>query len=400
MARPTTVSKLTDAEIAAQAAAANAAFQLPQQFDDENDELPEDVALQNIISEFGSDAEGAKVNVYLVEPNKPLAFVKSYTPLEFSLEALQLEYGPGDYQVRVYAGRGLRSRKNIRIAKPIMPVPQVQFHQPQQDQNKLVEAMQAGFQSMATMFSQSLERMNATITQNAPKPKSTLEQLQEFQLMKEVFGGNQQSSDPMKVIELAKEFAGMMNPQPADENSLLMEGIKTFGPLLSQQLSGAPQGHAPQLNHQPRPVLNAPISGQVQIAPHVVVPAPVLEPVSSSIQPVQDAPDMIINMYIRTLVANAKADNDPVTYANVILDLVGEETAKGFISRPDWFDEIVKRNAEATPYREWFEELKNAIFLLTNPEIPDNKQSETETSGNALSATEQRPIPDQPGESA
>jgi hypothetical protein len=353
------------------------------------EEGEEDFSLPNVLAELGSGSEDAKVNVYQIESGKPNAFVDSFSPGDFSLEGLKQTYGAGTYHIQVRANGRIVTRRVVRIAKPANPTIPLHYQPPMQDQNRVIEAMQKGFQEMGQMFANALGQL----AQNQPKPKSTLEQFVEFQLMKEVFGGNQQSSDPMKVIELAKEFAGMMNPQPADENSLLMEGIKTFGPLLSQQLNGAPQ-----VNHQPRPVAQL-ASGVVMPAIPTMTVVPPIQPVQP-VQPAQDAPDMIINMYIRTLVANAKADNDPVTYANVILDLVGEETAKGFISRPDWFDEIVKRNAEAAPYREWFEELKNAIFLLTNPEIPDNKQSETETSGNTLSATEQRPIPDQPGESA
>ncbi|MHB8071872.1 MAG: hypothetical protein ACYDHF_08010 [Candidatus Cryosericum sp.] len=313
------------------------------------DETPEDEALKQVIGQLGGDTEGGKVNVYRMRPNKPLAFVKSYQPNEFTEEALQAEYGPGDYQVRVYDSRGLRARKVIAIDSPInAPVPGAGPQPYMVD--KLVENMNTGFAKMGEMFAQALGQLAA----NQPKAKTTMETLQELQMMREIMGVNQhQQTDPMAVLNLAKELSGMISPPPNDENTMLMEGIKMFGPLLQNQLAG--QG-------QPAPVPNPAPTMIPNPAPHLI--SPVATAVAAIPNPQQDNPEMFITLYLKGLVANAKADKDPLPYAHVILDMAGEKFVREMIDSPVWFSEIVKRVPEATQYQAWFEELRGDMVKI------------------------------------
>lgn len=80
--------------------------------------------------------------------------------------------------------------------------------------------------------------------------------------------------------------------------------------------------------------------------------------------------NMMINMYLKTLVANAQADNDPMTYAQAIMDFMGDDEAVKLANNPDWFKLLCERVPEAAPFEVWFNELREGIIYLTKPDEP------------------------------
>lgn len=334
------------------------------------EEFEEDFSLSNVLAELGSGADDAKINVFLLESGKPSAFVDSFSPSEFSLETLKQIYGPGTYKIQIRAnGRIIPGGKNVRIAKSLVPVgPTI----PQFAPDKLIETMQAGFSQMATMFTQALDRMAAS----QPKAKTTMETLQELQIMREIFGVNSApQTNPVDVINVALELAGKINPGPSDENTVLMEGIKQFGPLLTQLVGSGPQAPAgmngsrvaptvPALPPRPVPIPTHPAPVQVHAPAESQAPQ---QSASISVNP-QDQQNMMINLYLQTLLANARADNDTMTYAEVILDYMGDDEATKLANNPDWFSMLCQRVPEAANYPGWFEELRQNILVLTKPE--------------------------------
>ncbi len=268
---------------------------------------------------------------------------------------MQAEYGPGDYQVRVYDSGGLRARKSIAIDAPLnAPVPGQT--PPPYMVDKLVENMNSGFEKMGAMFAQALGQLAA----NQPKPQSRAEMIQELAMMREMFGGNQQQpTDPLGVLNLAKELSTLINPPPNDENTMMMEGLKMFAPLLQNQFNGPAPNF--QANLMPNPSGNPPL----QANPQLIAPAPITAGPVANVQAQQESPEMFITLYLKGLVANAKADKDPLPYAHVILDMAGEQVVRQMIASPTWFDEIVKRVPEAAQHQPWFEELKaNMVEIL------------------------------------
>lgn len=347
MTRETVVSPLENSE----------AVSVPTFFDE--DETPEDIALQNVISEFGADGANGKVNVYRTSPGKPLAFVKSYSPMEFSLETLQAEYGPGDYQVRVYGPGGLKARKNIVIDKPLNS-PQFPVAVQAQQNDRLIEVMNQGFTRMAEMFAGAMSKF----ADNQPKPKTAMETLQELQMMKEIMGVNNNpapSVDPLQMIETALALADKINPRPAGENDLLLEGLKAFAPLATAALQHAPA--------QTSPSTGAISSPQVLAAP---APAQSAAPAALQVAQPENKESEMLKYYVWLLVQNAALDNDPVTYANLFIDTAGTEGAKTFCESPDWFERICALQPDAAKYREWFEEMRADVLELTKPDSPDN----------------------------
>jgi hypothetical protein len=75
---------------------------------------------------------------------------------------------------------------------------------------------------------------------------------------------------------------------------------------------------------------------------------------------------MMQNFALNALLANAKAGNDPETYANLALDMLGTEFCVNFVSAPDWFTHLCAFIPDAVYYRSWFEEMREIIFDLTD----------------------------------
>lgn len=318
---------------------------------------PDDVALANVIADLGGPGVDAKVNVYQLDSNRNKAFVRSYLPTEFSLENVQSEYGPGDYEIHVRKDGKLATRKVLKIAtpknQPPAPIAQVD------NSRAIIESMQNGFKEMGSMFANAL----AGLAANQPKPKTTMEMLQEMTMMREIMGGNQPAApatDPLAMVTLAMELAEKIQPRVGEPGTgeVIMEAIKNFGPLLGQaaQRQQAAPVMVPQLAHvqTPAPMLQMPDG----------TPAPVTQSQSTE----TDEMNLARKMYLNLLVSNANAGSDTQTYANLMLDVVGDDAALQFVNSPDWFEKLCAEEPRAANFRPWFEQLRNDILELTKPD--------------------------------
>lgn len=354
-----------DAERIAQMAAGKALAAVPEfeEFEDQSD--PDEIALENVLSELGSSGADAKVNVYQLDDKKNRAFVGSFLPGDFSIEQIQLQYGAGEYAVEVRKDKKWLKKTTVKIAAPrninamAAPLPVTGI-----GDTKILETMQAGFKEMSAMFANAIGGLVA----NQPKPKTAMEMLQELQMMKEIMGVNNQpaapAADPMQMMEIAMNLAEKIQPRVGEPGTgeVIMEAIKNFGPLLQQGLQ----------RQQTVPVMMPQL-------PHVQIPAPVAPtlqmpdgtpaPITQN-QPTQETDDMNLarKMYLNLLVSNAQANNDPSTYANLMLDLAGEQAALEFANDPQWFEKLCAEEPRAANFREWFDELRLMVLELTKPE--------------------------------
>jgi len=321
---------------------------------------PDDIALANVIADLGGPGIDAKVNVYHLDGNRNKAFARAYLPAEFSLESVQQEFGPGDYEIHVRKDGKLATRKVLRIAapknQPVNSAPNSGM-----ETARVIEAMQNGFKEMGTMFATAL----AGLASNQPKPKTTMEMLQEMQLMREIMGVNNApvapSSDPMHVMELAMNLAEKIQPRVGEPGTgeVIMEAIKNFGPMLAQGMQNAPRPvMIPQLSQNPVPAPS-------QITPAQEIQAPITQPVMEDNQM-----NIARKYYMNLLIANAEADNDPTTYAQLMIDLVGENAATEFVNAPDWFEKLCAEEPRAQNHKVWFDEMRGIIQELTKPDEP------------------------------
>lgn len=338
----------------AQAMAAQTLMSMPEQEYIEPEPEPDDVALQTVLSELGADGTNAKVNVYQLDTMKNKAFVGAFLPSEFSLENVQKQYGPGDYEIRVYDNRGLKTRRIIKIAEP-KKQEQLPVMHAQNETAKLIEVMQSGFNQMGQTFAQALGQL----AQSQPKPKTTLETLQEMRMMREIMGFNSQpqnSVDPLKILEIATGLAEKITPRVGEPGTgeVILEAIKNFGPMLSNGF-----GQAAQQNALPSPVMRNPAAPVIPLQQN---------PIQSPTNEGDEQMNIMKKYYLNLLIAQAQANNDPVTYANMMLDVIGEEKSLAMVNTPDWFELLCKEEPRAVNYRLWFESMRAIIIELTGPE--------------------------------
>lgn len=308
-------------------------------------ESPEDMALENILADLGGEGADASVHVYRVTPGKPNAFVGQFGPLEFSMEHLQANFGPGDYKIHVRQNGRLRANRMISIAAPRNPIQTVP--QNQNTNNDILTAMREGFQNMALMMQKTIE----TMVTMQPKAKTTREMLEEMALMKSVFSDNVPKSDPMQIIELASSLAEKIQPRTGEvgNGEILLEAIKNFGPLLA---SGAAQQ-----NFVPTP-------------PAVIQQNPIQQ------SPIQQSPEtdpmFMLKMYLNVLINHAEHEHDPAVYADVVLDTVGEEKAIEFLNGENWLEKLSEINprVKEPKIKAWLYELRRHIMDLTSPDNP------------------------------
>lgn len=357
-----------DAERMAQEAAGRAMMLQPEpEIHESPEDDPDDVALANVIADLGGPGVDAKVNVYQLDKNKNKAFVGAFLPSEFSLEAIQTNFGPGDYEVHVRKDGRLATRKILRIAQPVsnsMPVVIPQNNQPQND--KIIETMQNGFKEMAAMFSNALGQF----AQNQPKPKTTMEMLQEMTMMRELMGvNNQPQVDSMKVLETAMALAEKITPRTGEPGAgeIIMETVKNLGPVFGKVLENQSQNR-PQIPPMALPMTQP-----------VISPAAHVAPVNTPQQNEGDEMNVMKRYYLNMLVAQAQNDNDTLTYANMLLDVVGEEKALEFINSPNWFEKLTAEDARVAEYRAWFERMRDDVLELTKPDESDIDKESTET---------------------
>lgn len=362
-----------DAERIAQLAAGKALAAVPdiEEFFEPDQTDPDEIALENVLSELGSSGADAKVNVYQLDEKKNRAFVGSFLPGDFSIEQIQLQYGAGEYAVEVRKDKKWLKKTTVKIAAPrnmsasIIPQPVTGI-----GDTKILETMQNGFKEMGAMFANAL----AGLAANQPKQKSALETLQELQMMKEIIGGNAPAApaaDPLQMVELAMNLAEKIQPRQGEPGAseVIMEAIKNFGPLLANAQSQARTVQAaPVMIPAPAPVPSPgnPAESFPQHSHAEQKPAPQIQPEEN------DMNSLARKLYLNMLVSNAQANNDPATYANMMLDLAGEEEALKFANDPQWFEKLCAEEPRATNFRGWFDELRTTVIELTKPEIPGN----------------------------
>jgi hypothetical protein len=94
--------------------------------------------------------------VYRATPEKGMkggAFLFSCTPAEFSLEYLRDTYGGGTYRIHIRQGARLVGNRIVTIEEPrksSLPPGSAPSH----DMHKMLETMQAGFQSLGQLIVQ------------------------------------------------------------------------------------------------------------------------------------------------------------------------------------------------------------------------------------------------------
>lgn len=185
------------------------------------------------------------------------------------------------------------------------------------------------------------------IERQAPTPPKTLvEQLTEFKMIKELFGGGESDG-----------IGGEANLY-----SLLGETVKAFGGPIATAIAAGAQ------------------SGELNKDGLAALPAP--EQTEAEKMGEQEKHDMAMRQQIHILIQNAKTKIPPEHFAGILVNHTPDDKQDelwDFISDEKCVDTIISLEPAAEPYRQWFDELRTAVInLMAEPVEPDQPEQEIE----------------------
>lgn len=358
----------------------------------EDSYIPDDVAITQLLADLGDDPNAGKVNVYKLRDGnfRDQVFLFDCLPSEFGMHMLQDPEYHQDKDEKHKFRVILRNSTGIGTARTVTVMPK-KVHDvatPVFNPADIVTPIT----QVITAMQENTNRLLAQIASaNAQQPKTTLEFLQEMQMMRELFGTNQpaqNSQSPLEVLQLAKELASAMNPEATNSGFGVMEKlIDMFGKPIAEAVMKMPATppmprRNPMPSVVPLPPTTAPISPANTLTDN---PA---QPVNESDNDMGMVQDAQFKMAIGYLVQQAKRNGDVFTYANMVLDQGGEQVIP-LLQNDSYIDILAKYDADVLQYRPWFEQLRDEIFALlaeddlTGEETSDINEVITETgSGN------------------
>lgn len=309
------------------------------------------------ISKLSADGRGTEANVWKGDPE------------QYDLERIAKTFGSGDYRVKVYVRipTGQKVLKGNKVFSWLLsPDDEAKRTAPKADANpgNGLSALDIG-----RLIADGIKAAMPQAPAVAPvDPLQQIKQLAEVMAMLRPEAPQQtQQLGQLDQLKSMVEIVSMLKGDPddgprgvnANGTDLLMNVINKFGPLLMQALpaiqAGAVQQQMAQLPMEPQPMATP--------APMVTQP-----------QQTQESEEMLkLKMGLQFLMMQCEAGNDPLTYANVVLDNVPEESIQALLSNPqplDWLGQFIP-NIKNPPYADWFTKLLAECREMTTEEDAD-----------------------------
>lgn len=253
--------------------------------------------------------------------NSPEEYVKRFPADKFDFgqlqDYLQVNYGHGDYRIRLYAHGKLVSNRLISIANTV---------------KKDVVNNQTG--ETAGILATVLERMEANnarmmqMMQHMTQPQDESATLQKMLLYKQLFstpsngGGLSQITETLSVLkELGLQIGGAEK-----EDSGFTNLLEKMTPVIANVMT-QPRTHAPQPNNQ----------------------QPKQEPKNVNISQMQ--------IVLGTLIKAASKNSNQMTYAEWLLDQIPEEIIRDRIMQEGALESLITYAPTVGQYRPWFDTL-------------------------------------------
>lgn len=327
-----------------------------QDFQTEEDEV------NAILSEVGGSEGGGNVVIRkLNAQTRKLEWLDRCPIADFTgsggVAYLAKKWGGGEYELLVYDKfNHIIKRPRVTIAASVLPEPKADAS-PQAGVDKLAGVMLEGFKQLAAQQAQLVQQMQ--------RPAETkADWLREIAMMRELFGGNNQS-DPLGTLAKVIPVVRDLMPRGEGETNMLdvfMRLAQEFGPA---------------------------IKAAVEKTPALTAFVPPAQPgaVTQSIPPEQHGANqmqLMLKAKLALLCAKAKADADPGPYAAIICEEVSPEVLSNLVNNPDWLGELAKINPGVKLFPQWFAELREAVIeIMTEAgEGPDNENlTGTENAG-------------------
>lgn len=319
-------------------------------------------ALEKLYSEMNIAEGVAEVYVYKIVPDTGAeARIWKGFPDDYDLDNLAKRFGTGEYRVKVYvkqdSGRfAIKGNKTFHmLLDPVEEAAAKLKQNPQPATQSQINADQ-----MAIMIANAVSAAMPKQPQIDPMAQlSTLAGI--FKQMAPNTPTPQSALNPLDIIKLVMEVRAMDKDDkndPIDKGTnassmdVILRLVDKFAPMFAQTLATS--------------------AGQQTLA---------ALPATSQPQQIQDQPTQTdegaeamnkLKAGLSFLVMQAKAGNDPGTYAGVTIDNVPADALKQIIENPQWIEYLSQFEPEIKNHATWFEEFRLAIIeeLKTPDDIP------------------------------
>lgn len=310
--------------------------------------------------------ERAELNVYRIVQGQR-EYCRKYSPAEFeegSFEILRDQFGPGEYELRLYATHPetrkfvIRNSTRIKIAE-----------------NKNPDAAAPGLpnglsQVLSTIASGQQQMLNALVEMKQAPQKDPMEEMTKMlsmmTMMREAMGLNQQSSGGSigEIVGAIKELRGAaaeILPQEKEPDSLMS--------MLPKVLEMVSAGQQAQLAQQPVAMPEVQLPQTIaQAQPPAAPPQPdPMQPYQP--QPTQEDTDMkAITMlklrgYLKQLVILAETKKTTDEGAKFVYDVLPDELVE-IMLLPNWFDLLAVVAPEVKPHEVWLRETREKAVKM------------------------------------
>jgi len=334
----------------------------PEDNGDEFDEVEESATerVARMMRSVDGD-DRAKLIVYRIKGPNKYGWCCEYSIHDFETGGygmLRTQWGPGEYQIRLYATKpgsnyyGVRAKENITL--------EVMANEPSPvAANAAPSGISSALESMAANQKALLEALTAR-----PAPVDPMAQMMQMfsmmKLMREATGEvTQQKSSIHEIMSTIKELRAVseeINPPPADDSL-----IGQLPKILDLVQTGMAQQRAPESVQFPT----------VGIPPTLYTENQTPQPqVTELAQPSQEA-DMTLQMkaYLAVLIAMAAKDSDTDSAAELVYEHAPDEIID-MLENPAWFEVLSTVEAKVKPHKAWFEKVAAKVLSFI---IEDNK---------------------------
>jgi hypothetical protein len=351
------------------------------------DVLPDELALDRLLTELESSETTAKVSIWHANRQDARGvkqkdeFLCTLSPADFAqygLEGIQADYGPGDYRVRIFDDGGQMLHNRIHSVGPLSPKRKREIESEQRAQapaapivgdsglSQLASAMQAGFHQLAQLL--------------AGQQNNRRQMLEELTLYKQLFAPSgtvsAPASDPLQTFLSAANFIKDLGVgKTAETNTLdiFMKLAEEFGPAIADiakaQISQR-SGAALIPNTPERALTIAPPVSDLHTQP----PEQTMDALARAVKP-----------FLPMFVAQAAAGNDPYKYADMILDHVPVEVVSAFCARADWLEYLAAMEPGVSNHAQWFNTLRANLQEII---LTESQEESTQTGSDEISSGE------------
>lgn len=330
---------------------------------DEQEVTPEAVELDRVLNEM-QNPESAVVEVYRqISHSRDLRYIDQMPVANYTIAALKSPpYNGGNLRVIVRNQRGhIVVNKLVPVEPPTAAPPPINGAQAAPHSTDTAAIMTAVLQVMGTGFNKLGELIVAAAKENKPEVRTTKDILDELAAYKNLFTPETSQNSPIdpmeqldKILGVAEKLRGFAGEggSPTTPFGEILAAAKFIIPEIRQSIQAAQ--HAPPVvdDEQPAGALPQPPKQPAKEKAN-------MNPNAGTAKKMSDGIDF--------LVTQAAKDNDPSTYAGLLVDQVPHEILREYVDSPSWFEQICMLNAGARPYREWFDELKGIVIgMLTD----------------------------------